>query len=204
MTDQTGAPLPGASVQVAGDSAIAVQSTLTDTRGQFAVPALPQGEYKIQASRPGFMPGQVPVRAEEGKTQQVQLALQASNLNEAIAVDGLNSLPAAPPPAQAPAKDNSVVGGVAGGVVGGVSQWEECGIGRSPSSGRFTVAPANGRGAVQHRILRLPGGQRDDGGCERSAVDVLDRRRYGLVFERPAVPARRASCRRPMRCGSRR
>ncbi len=121
VTDVKGAPLPGASVQVATGGAAPVQSTLTDTRGQFAVPALPQGEYEIQASMPGFKPDQVPVRAEEGKTQQVQLALQASNMAglEEFRVDGLRSLPASPM-ASGPVKDNKVVGGVAGGVVGGV------------------------------------------------------------------------------------
>ncbi len=120
VTDDTGAPLPGASVQVASGKSKPVQTTLTDGRGQFAVSPLPQGEYKIEASLPGFKPNQVPVRAKEGKTQQVQLALQASSMAglEEFKADEL--IPALPSPARGTARDKSVVGGVAGGVVGGV------------------------------------------------------------------------------------
>ncbi|RPJ52412.1 MAG: VWA domain-containing protein, partial [Acidobacteria bacterium] len=78
VTDSAGAPLPGAAVQVASDAAKPVESTLTDTRGQFAVPPLPEGAYTVRAALPGFKPSQVgPVNVEDGQTRQVQLALQA-------------------------------------------------------------------------------------------------------------------------------
>ncbi len=134
VTDASGAPLRGAVVQVASGESKPVETIQTDSRGQFAVPPLPQGEYKIQASRVGFKPNQVPVRAEEGKTKQVQLALQVAGDRQAMGQvidpgghlsylvdEGVNARTVTSPPTSNPAKDSKgVVGGVAGGVVGGV------------------------------------------------------------------------------------
>ncbi|RPI28110.1 MAG: DUF3520 domain-containing protein [Acidobacteria bacterium] len=140
VTDHTGAPLPGASVMVASQKSNTLQSTLTDTRGQFAVPPLPEGEYKIQAVKSGFTPNQVgPVRAEEGKTREVQLALQSGAVQQESSTfyfEGPKAGRLAPPPAQAPREKS--FGGVPGGVVGGV-------LGPAPGGIRTEIAPSRAR-----------------------------------------------------------
>ncbi|HXK58271.1 MAG TPA: von Willebrand factor type A domain-containing protein [Acidobacteriota bacterium] len=123
VIDQSGSPLPGASVQVASAKSKTVQSTLTDTRGQFAVPPLPDGEYRIRAAKSGFQASQVgPMKAEAGKTYEVRLALQPRNApaQASWASEPLPAPPAAPTAESMRREKSAAAGarGIAGGVVG--------------------------------------------------------------------------------------
>src|ERR1700674_1381093 len=54
VTDPTGAAVPGATVTVTSAATGAKLSATTSDRGEYAVPALPGGAYKISVSQAGF------------------------------------------------------------------------------------------------------------------------------------------------------
>jgi len=54
VRDPTGAVLPGATVTVSHEGTGLTQTTVTDERGEFAVPALPAGAYTISIELQGF------------------------------------------------------------------------------------------------------------------------------------------------------
>src|SRR6266478_3331179 len=54
VKDQSGAVLPGASVQVSSQETGRSRTVVTDSGGKYRVPALELGTYKVQASLAGF------------------------------------------------------------------------------------------------------------------------------------------------------
>jgi hypothetical protein len=54
VRDQTGAVLPGVSIQVTNTDTKSVRTTITDEAGRYRVPALDAGTYTIQGSLSGF------------------------------------------------------------------------------------------------------------------------------------------------------
>src|SRR4026209_185698 len=54
VRDQTGAVLPGVEVTATQTDTGVARSTVTNETGSFALPSLPTGPYKIEASLPGF------------------------------------------------------------------------------------------------------------------------------------------------------
>jgi len=54
VTDQSGAAVPGATVQLKNTGTGAAQTTTSDAQGRFAVPDLAVGTYDVQASKMGF------------------------------------------------------------------------------------------------------------------------------------------------------
>src|SRR5579862_6283836 len=54
VTDPTGAAVPGATVQVVNTSTSAAISVTTNDKGEYAVPTIPAGTYRITVSKAGF------------------------------------------------------------------------------------------------------------------------------------------------------
>jgi hypothetical protein len=54
VTDQSGAAIPGAVIQVKNTGTAAVQTTTSDAAGRFNAPNLAVGSYDIQAAKTGF------------------------------------------------------------------------------------------------------------------------------------------------------
>jgi outer membrane receptor protein involved in Fe transport len=54
VRDSTGAVLPGASITATNQGTNLSRETITDERGEFAVPALPTGRYTLKIELPGF------------------------------------------------------------------------------------------------------------------------------------------------------
>src|SRR5437867_11004512 len=52
--DRSGAILPGVSVTVTHEGTNLMRETVSDERGEFALPALPAGPYAIKIEFPGF------------------------------------------------------------------------------------------------------------------------------------------------------
>ena len=54
VRDQTGAVLPGVSIQITNRDTGVARTTLTDEAGRYRVPALDAGTYTVQGSLSGF------------------------------------------------------------------------------------------------------------------------------------------------------
>jgi iron complex outermembrane receptor protein len=77
--DQTGAPLPGASVSLNGPANTVVQ---TGADGRFEFQNVPEGEYEISAARSGFASVTRTVHVGPRETQRVSLSLPVQILEE--------------------------------------------------------------------------------------------------------------------------
>src|SRR6476660_6513242 len=62
VMDQTGAVLPGASVELVNNAAAVVQSTMADGKGQFRFDNVAAGQYELRAAFEGFKQGSTRVR----------------------------------------------------------------------------------------------------------------------------------------------
>lgn len=89
VTDPSGAPVLGAQLRVLRESTNTESETKTDNRGNYEVPLLRPGTYRITAGAPGF---QTLVRSgielSVGGRVQVNLALQIGTAAESIVVTG--------------------------------------------------------------------------------------------------------------------
>lgn len=91
VTDPTGAAVPGATVQVVSAGTGVKLNTTTDTKGEYAVPSLPAGAYRVTVTKAGFksvtvenvalvvgVPGTVNLKLEVGQaTETVQVTAGA-------------------------------------------------------------------------------------------------------------------------------
>src|ERR1700722_17881828 len=91
VTDQTGAAVPGAEIQVTNTNTAFTSRTTTNERGEWAVPSLPAGSYKVVVTKTGFrvanannvvmeagVPASVPVKLEVGQaTETVEVSAGA-------------------------------------------------------------------------------------------------------------------------------
>jgi Fe(3+) dicitrate transport protein len=86
VVDQTGAPIPNASITIRHESASVEQRLNADARGSFEVGNLRPGDYEISATSTGFTVGvqRVALRADE--TRCVQFTLQVGSLSEDVQV----------------------------------------------------------------------------------------------------------------------
>ncbi len=87
VTDEQGAVLPGAQVLVRNQNTQETRETVTDERGEFQLPSLPVGTYRLEVQLQGFQTKAVTdLRLEVAQTvvQNVKLAL--GNVTEEVAV----------------------------------------------------------------------------------------------------------------------
>jgi outer membrane receptor protein involved in Fe transport len=93
VSDDRGGPLAGAMVSALGQM---IATTVSDTRGFFAIDALPAGEYVVQAHLSGFAGSQRQLVYVGGVSASVQL-LQLRRLNTPVATSGTQDPVAARP-----------------------------------------------------------------------------------------------------------
>lgn len=90
ITDDTGAPLPGATVTLAGEALIGgAQLSTTDNDGHYRFPALPPGSYKITYTMEGFQTvvhDQVHVTL--GTTVDENVTMSLSKVSESLVITG--------------------------------------------------------------------------------------------------------------------
>jgi hypothetical protein len=87
VTDETGALLPGATVQTSNDATGATITSASDQSGQFNLPFLAPGEYRIQVSAKGFAQAINPaVTVHAQQTEHVTFALHVGSATEVVEV----------------------------------------------------------------------------------------------------------------------
>jgi hypothetical protein len=87
VTDDQNTPLPGVSVTLSGGNLMGVRTFLTDANGEFRFPALPPGEYMVEAELQGF--GSVlreKIRVNTTVTLTVDIQMRAASLSEEVTV----------------------------------------------------------------------------------------------------------------------
>jgi hypothetical protein len=88
VTDNTGATLPGVSVEIRAAALLGTRSVVTDARGSFRFPAIPPGTYTLTASLSGFTKlEKTNIRIALGETATVNPVLGLS-LKEEVVVTG--------------------------------------------------------------------------------------------------------------------
>jgi hypothetical protein len=122
VTDQSGAVVPGTSVQILASNGQVVDTDTTDDQGKYELDGLSPGNYRVEFTKPGFQTAVQTVSASEGEqtlnaTLQVGSVSQTVEVTEGAAAGRLGSgnelgrpmekaelyAPSAPPPAAMPA-----------------------------------------------------------------------------------------------------
>jgi outer membrane receptor protein involved in Fe transport len=78
VTDEHGAGLPGATVEVSSPSLQGMRSTVSGAGGSFQVPALPPGNYLVAVSLTGFAKAEQQTQVRLDATASVTVTLQVS------------------------------------------------------------------------------------------------------------------------------
>lgn len=90
VTDTTGSAIVGARLTVRNIATGSERQAVTDARGEFHVPSLPPGEYRIEAEAPGFSRSVRLVRVKVGETTPVALVLSVAGVREEVVVEGVS------------------------------------------------------------------------------------------------------------------
>jgi hypothetical protein len=89
VADSSGGVLPGVTVTVSSPSLMGVQSSVTDTGGNYRFPALPPGTYTVQFELPGFNTlKRENIVISMGFTAAVNVELAVASLQETVTVTG--------------------------------------------------------------------------------------------------------------------
>ncbi len=87
VTDSTGSVVPGATVIARNTGTGAVQTTVSDSAGRYTIPALPVGDYDVQAELQGFQTVIRPrLRLSVGADVVVDFRLPVGEIAEALTV----------------------------------------------------------------------------------------------------------------------
>jgi hypothetical protein len=93
VRDASGGVLPGVAIEARSPSMAGVQSTVTDTGGQYRFPALPPGRYGVTATLQGFRTAtSSDVRLELGQVLKIDLAMDVEGVAETVKVTGESPL----------------------------------------------------------------------------------------------------------------
>ncbi|HMK21360.1 MAG TPA: carboxypeptidase regulatory-like domain-containing protein, partial [Terriglobales bacterium] len=89
VTDPTGAAVPGAQITVSNAERGIQRSTVSNSEGEWAVPALPAGKYDLKISAPGFKTYEARgVILRVAQKARVDTALQIGTASTEVTVEG--------------------------------------------------------------------------------------------------------------------
>jgi hypothetical protein len=89
VADSSGGVLPGVTVTAASPSLMGVQTSVTDTGGNYRFPALPPGTYTVTFELPGFNTlKRANIQIAMGFTAAVNVELAVASLQETVTVTG--------------------------------------------------------------------------------------------------------------------
>lgn len=87
VKDNTGAVLPGATVETTSPALIGVRSTVSDANGQYRFASLPPGDYIVTANMSGFTAAKSPqFGLNVGQTLKIDMALSIGGVTEQVQV----------------------------------------------------------------------------------------------------------------------
>jgi hypothetical protein len=87
LTDQSGASVPGATVVVTDIQRGASRTVTTDESGNYSVPDLQPGTYKVHVEAKGFKSAERPsVQIEVASDVRADFALQPGQVNETVTI----------------------------------------------------------------------------------------------------------------------
>jgi hypothetical protein len=115
--------IPGAPVRFTNADTDKVWVSWSDENGKFVFPALPAGDYHVEASQVGFVPAPAEVHLPGPSDHRIELVLRIATIDELVAA-------AAPAPAPAAAKAPAAAG-------------NQPAAGAAPSPGNAAKAPGN-------------------------------------------------------------
>ncbi len=88
VKDKTGAPVPGATITATNLNTGAARTTVSDADGQYTLPLLPLGTYRVQAELAGFKNFvQNGIALEVGRNARVDAMLEPGDVQEVISVN---------------------------------------------------------------------------------------------------------------------
>jgi hypothetical protein len=89
VADASGGVLPGATVTVTNTETGQVRSTTSEATGNYSIPLLPPGQYRVEISLDGFKQTRYDaIRLEVGQNQRVDGRLELGSISEQITVTG--------------------------------------------------------------------------------------------------------------------
>jgi hypothetical protein len=89
VSDQAGAPVPGAAVTVIANGTNRSRASVTAADGRYVIPGLAPGGYRIEVAMDGFRPlTRDGIRIATGETVRLDLALNVGGVTEAVTVTG--------------------------------------------------------------------------------------------------------------------
>jgi len=92
VTDQTGAAIPNAAINVTNvDTALQLKAT-SDGAGEFTIPAVPRGNYKADVSASGFETQTVNFQVQVATAQTLIVKLAAGTVSTTVVVSGAATL----------------------------------------------------------------------------------------------------------------
>ena len=86
VTDASGGAIPGATVNVINEATGVAPETVTNNEGQYSVPALVPGRYRIEAKIDGFEPTVRRIELAVGQTSSVDITLTPAGFTEGVVV----------------------------------------------------------------------------------------------------------------------
>ena len=82
VTDPTGAAVPGAEVTVTQPDTRQVFKTVSNEKGEFAIPSMPAAKFRVSVAKSGFKAGTVDgVEVNAGVPSTVNIELEYRNKN---------------------------------------------------------------------------------------------------------------------------
>lgn len=87
VTDQTGASIAAATIELLG-SAVATRSATTDDEGLYRFEGLPSGEYRVRVTAPGFAAEERQLGITRGGSGTADFRLSVQTLQESVVVTG--------------------------------------------------------------------------------------------------------------------
>jgi hypothetical protein len=86
VTDNTGAVLPGVTVTATNVGTNAARVDVTGTKGEYTIPALPVGDYRVQVELAGFKPEVSPVTLTVNQVARMDFRLLLGGVSETVTV----------------------------------------------------------------------------------------------------------------------
>ncbi len=89
ITDSSKAAVPGASVKAVNQSTLVPYTSTTNDLGNYAIPELPEGHYRVTVERQGFKTAAIPdVELLVSQTLTLNLSLEVGEVTQSVNVEG--------------------------------------------------------------------------------------------------------------------